>query len=414
MIPSLRILSILAVLLGFWAAGELCARGDVTGDEGLPESQEDPFDRPPNENEKVEKRPAMRRKPSQYDTSETPDAERDLSPKKQAVADTPIPGLDSDGAPEPSNEPLVAPYRWLDQNYVYLNEGDPYPPGQDPLRNWPGICTGWFSGVEVTAARPRVHSELNSAQLGPGDTINGTFANTFQLPVANLDWTAMPRIFVGYRRENGLGEIIASYRFVQSEGSGTIPNFDLAGAGRLDSRLTVHVADLEYGFTDPVEAYQAWYLPRAVRRTAGIRFASAVFDTAAAGSQILQERSGNVFIGAGPRVNFEGTWPTSIPAVSFMGGVDASGVVGFNYQRYGEQALVGGGLVSGSGRTDGTTTATPILRVQAALSWVPGWGDESLRFSAGYQWERWWFFTDTGSAADLTLQGPFLRGEWRY
>jgi len=234
------------------------------------------------------------------------------------------------------------------------------------------------------------------------------------LPVANFDWTAMPRIFVGYRRENGLGEMIASYRFIQSEGSGTIANFDLAGAGTLNSRLTAHVFDLDYGYTDPVEAYQAWYLPRVVRRTAGIRFASAVFDTAASGSQILQERTGNVFIGAGPRVNFEGTWPTRIPEISFLGGFDASAVVGFNYQRYGEQALVGGTLVSGNGRTDGTTTVTPILRVQAGLSWVPDWGDESLRFSAGYQWERWWFLTDTASVADLTLQGPFVRAEWRY
>jgi|GEM_PF-3208103 len=408
MTPSLRILSIVAVLLGFWAAAESCAQGE----DELPGLQEDAaYDTP---RRKVEKRPVSKPKTSQDESGDKLDAAPDTSANSKPMADTPIPGLDSDGASPATTEPAAVPYRWLDQNYVYLNEGDPYPPGQDPLREWPEVPVGWFSGIEVTAARPRVHSELNSAQLGAGDAINGTFANTFQLPVANFDWTAMPKIFVGYRRENGLGEMIASYRFVQSEGSGTIANFDAAGTGQLNSRLTAHVVDLEYGFTDPVEAYQAWYLPRVVRRTAGIRFASAVFDTAAAGSQILQERSGDVFVGAGPRVNFEGTWPTRIPTVSFMGGADVSGVVGFNYQRFGEQALVGGGLVSGSGRTDGTTTATPILRVQAALSWVPGWGDGSLRFSTGYQWERWWFFTDTGSAADLTLQGPFLRGEWRY
>ncbi len=407
MIPGLRSLTILALSLGLWAAGDLRVRADEEPSDSTEPAAEEAS------SSKVKKRSASDQKSPHDMSDEKSDKYETTGPKASAAADVPIPGLDSDGAPEPSGQPAVAPYRWLDQNYVYLNEGDPYPPGQDPLREWPEVRIGWFSGVEVTAARPRVHSELNSAQLGAGDQITGTFANTFQLPVANLDWTAMPKVFVGYRRENGLGEIIGSYRFIQSEGSGTVSNFDLAGAGRLDSRLTAHVFDLEYGFTDP-DYGLPWYLPSLVRRTMGIRFASAVFDTAAAGSQIIQERSGNVFIGAGPRVNFEGTWPTRVPEISFMGGVDASGVIGFNYQRYGEQALVGGSLVQGSGRTDGTTTVTPILRVQAALSWAPGWGDQAVRFSAGYQWERWWFLTDTASVADLTLQGPFVRGEWRF
>ena len=417
MIPSLRILTILALLGAFWAAVGSHARGDE--DQPKPPevvpSPDAPDQNAPNQNEsdkKTEKRPATRRK-SADELYSTPAADSEKAPKADAVADSPIPGLESDGAPETTGADIV-PYRWLDQNYQYLNEGDPYPPGQDPLREWPGVSVGWFSGIEVTAAQPRVHSELNSAQLGPGDAVSGIFANTFQLSAANFNWTAMPKVFVGYRRENGLGEIIASYRFVQSEGSSTIPGFDAAGAGRLDSRITANVIDLDYGYTDPVEGYLPWYLPHLVRRTAGIRFASAVFDTTASGQQILQERSGNVFLGAGPRVNFEGTWPTGISELSFIGGVDASGVIGFNYQRYGEQALIGPTLVSGSGRTDGTTTVTPILRVQAALSWVPAWGDESLRFSAGYQWERWWFLTDTASVADLTLSGPFVRGEWRY
>jgi hypothetical protein len=410
--PSLRILTILAVLAGLWAVGELSARGDEDLPDAFEQASDDAVEDTPAK--PVEKQAVPRRKPVPRDYDEPLEIDSDKSVKPEAVADSPIPGLEADGAPVATNEPPVVPYRWLDQNYQFLNEGDPYPPGQDPLREWPGVRLGWFSGIELTAARPRIHSELNSAQLGSGDAVSGTFANSFQLPAADFNWTAMPKIFVGYRRENGLGEILASYRFVQSEGSSTIPGFDTAGAGRLDSRVTAHVFDLDYGYTDPVEGNFPWYLPRLVRRTAGVRFASAVFDTAASGQQILQERAGNVFIGAGPRVNFEGTWPTRIPELSFMGGVDASGVIGFNYQRYGEQALVAGSLVSGSGRTDGTTTVTPILRVQAALSWVPDWGDESLRFSAGYQWERWWFLTDTASVADLTLQGPFVRGEWRF
>jgi hypothetical protein len=146
----------------------------------------------------------------------------------------------------------------------------------------------------------------------------------------------------------------------------------------------------------------------------GVRVAGAVFDNSVSGSQILSERNGNVFVGAGPRVNFEGTWTTSRPDFSFLGGVDASGVIGPSYQRFGEQAIVAGSLVSGTGRTHSATTGIPILRVQAGLNYNPAWGNDSVQFSAGYQWERWWFINETASLTDFTLQGPFIRGQFRW
>jgi hypothetical protein len=324
---------------------------------------------------------------------------------------SPVPGLDTP-AGNANEAAAAAPQRWLDQNYQFLDESDPYPPGQDPFREWPGIAVGWFARTELSAIQARVHSTTTSASLGPGDTINGTFANTFQLPVADFGWAVMPRLMVGYRFENGLGEISLGYRFVQSEGTGTVPGFDAAGAGQVGSRLTVNVIDLEYGFTDPVDCLP-WILPSLVRRYMGVRVAGAVFDTSVSGAQILQERTGNVFVGAGPRVGFEGTWTTSRPEISILGGVDASGVIGRSYERFGEEAIVAGSLVSGNGRTRSATTGIPILRLQAGLNYNPTWND-SLQFSAGYQWERWWFINETASLTDFTLQGPFIRGTFRW
>lgn len=341
------------------------------------------------------------------------DREQQQKPEPKLSFDSLLPAIDDSPRKPSAPMPTEPPYRWLDENYVFLNEADPYLPGTDPFREWPGVRVGWFAGVELTAARPSIHSEITSSTLGPGDFVSGSFANTFQLPVANLEWFAMPKVYVGYRRENGLGEFLLGYRFIDTDGKGTIANFDAAGAGQLSSKLQAHVIDLDYGWTDVADGLP-WYLPQIVRRTFGLRAASVVFDSSAAGAQILEEREGNVFVGAGPRVNFDGTWPTAIPSLAFIGGVDASAVIGFNYQRYGETALVGGNLVNGSARTDGTTSATPILRVQAGLSWVPEWRNGTTKFSAGYQWERWWVLTDTTSQVEITLQGPFVRAELRW
>jgi hypothetical protein len=343
---------------------------------------------------------------------ETEDPDENDEPKEVPPVEVPIPGLDLDGA---AGEPIAKglPDRWLDQNDQFLSEGDPYPPGQDPFREWPGVSLGWFAGVELTATASEVHTEVTSDNLRPGDPFTGILAHTIRLPVAELNWTAMPRIFVGYRSENGLGEYIASYRYMQSQGNGSLPNFDVAGTGQLSSRLQVHVLDLDYAFTDRLDGLP-WIFPKIVRRSMGMRTTSAIFDSTANGGQILEENAGSVFIGAGPRVNFEGTWTTWNPAVAFFAGTDVSGILGFNYQRFGEQVQTAGGVQRASGRTDGTLSGIPILNVRAGLSWIPEWNNRAFRLSAGYQWEQWWITTDTFQTNEINLQGPFVRGEYRW
>ncbi len=96
----------------------------------------------------------------------------------------------------------------------------------------------------------------------------------------------MPKIQIGYRRENGLGEFIASYRYVQSDGSGTIANFDTAGGGTFHSSTQAHVLDLVYAFSDRTDNLP-WFLPTIRRYSLGLRVASWVFDTTANGAQTL-------------------------------------------------------------------------------------------------------------------------------
>jgi hypothetical protein len=409
---KLPILLFLAVLTGSIAGGSLSAGADEEVGAAGNEAQ--------NIRGVPRKRPsAARMRFANSDEDESPtmpnqseESSKTEVPKDVPAVEAPIPGLDLDGA---AGESLAAgvPERWLNQNDQFLSEGDPYPPGQDPFREWQGIGLGWFAGVEVTATSSEVHSEVNSNNLRPGDPFTGNFTQPIRLPVADLNWTAMPRIFVGYRSENGLGEYIASYRYMQSQGNGSIQNFDAAGAGQFGSRLQVHVLDLDYAFTDRQDGLP-WFLPQIVRRSIGMRTTSAIFDTTANGRQILEENAGNVFIGAGPRFNLEGTWFTRFPDFAFFMGTDVSGIVGFNYQRFGEQIQTAGGVQRASGRTDGTLSGIPILNVRAGLSWIPDWKDRAFRLSAGYQWEQWWITSDTFQTNEINLQGPFIRGEFRW
>ena len=72
--------------------------------------------------------------------------------------------------------------RWLDQNDQFLDERDPYPPGQDPFRERPGIGIGWFAGLDLNVVQPQILSQVNNTLLGPHDLFTGTFTNSTQLP----------------------------------------------------------------------------------------------------------------------------------------------------------------------------------------------------------------------------------------
>jgi hypothetical protein len=341
-----------------------------------------------------------------------------LAPKPESL----LPNFEPEAGDGAAIDSGATPPRWLDQNYQFLDERDPYPPGSDPFRERPGIGIGWFAGLDLNVVQPQILSQVNNTLLGPNDPFTGTFTNTTQLPFGRggsasdegtLNWTVMPKITVGYRFENGLGEFFASYRTVYSEASGTIPNFDSAGAGQFNTHLQAHVLDVLYGVTDRIDGLP-WYFPVVRRYAVGLRAATWIFDTTANGAQTLSEHAGSVFEGGGPVLQYDWTWVTRQPSLTFNGGFDVAGLAGFHYERFSETALISGMVSTARGRTDGTTTGIAILSVWGGWAWVPEWGDQNWRFSAGYRWERWWDMTDTGGQNELTLQGPFVRGEWRW
>ena len=391
---SLHALMVVATLAGLLTGGALHVRGDDDAPtRAYDDEEESPADSSPE--------------------PDSPDQPRQNIESLLPSPDTLIPRFEPEAAEQGAVDTGITPVRWLDQNYQFLNEADPYPPGYDPYRERPGLAVGWFTGVDLSIVHPEIDSQVNNRNLGAGDLFHGTFTNSTQLPVGDMNWTVMPKIYAGYRFENGEGELMASYRYVQSNASGTLLNFDAAGAGQLHTHSQAHVLDLVYGFSDRTDGLP-WILPTLRRYSLGLRVASWVFDTTANGRQVLEERAGNVFIGGGPVLSYDWTWLTSAPALTFDGGFDAAGVGGFNYQRFAETAIVGGAPATARGRTDGSGTATPILGVWGGFSWVPEWNDRSFKLSAGYRWERWFNLPDAGGQNDLTLQGPYVRGEFRF
>src|SRR5207248_785559 len=67
-----------------------------------------------------------------------------------------------------------------------------------------------------------------------------------ELPSAPLNWTGAPRLEIGYRFPDALGELMLSYRLLATQGRSVFPEFDPAGIATLRSRLDTHVTFLDY------------------------------------------------------------------------------------------------------------------------------------------------------------------------
>jgi len=264
---------------------------------------------------------------------------------------------------------------------------------------------GWFGATELDLVAPQIRNKLTSTAL----TTTGV-TDTIHLPTAPLGVTASPRFELGYRPGQAGLEFLISYRFVTASGNETLPAFDPAGnPASVHSRLAMNMLDLDCGGRE-FSLGPLWDLKWRV----GARVGSTFFDSQAV-SPLLDQRTLNNFIGAGPHVGmdlwrrFEGSgW-------SLFSRLESSLVIGEIHQDYTELVTApGGGKVFGLG-TQSQLQPVPTLDVQLGVSYTPPW-NESLRFSTGYVFERWFNVGEAGflTKGDVTYQGGFLRAEWRY
>jgi len=339
----------------------------------------------------------------------------------QAAEPAPAPSKFDLGNPPPI-DPLPNFPRPLDEPRSLFTQPKPMPlppplPGpyfeQDPLLDPPQLpAPGLFATVETGYFASHVKNHLaNFVSIGAGPPA------FVQLPSATLDWTVTPRFEVGYRLPSGFGEFVMGYRFLVTEGSGSI--FGPDGIAALKSRLDVNVFDWDYASRE----YSLW--PHCdMKWRLGVRLSYVYFDSradepfglAAAGTGVFERRVSNSFVGVGPHSGLELSRRMEGTGLAFTSKLDLGTHLGRIRQGFFEESTTlnaAGQPLTGETRNSGSQ-AVPTLNVQAGVSWQPP-ACPAAHFFLGYQYERWWTLGQLAdSAAELTDQGIFLRAEFNF
>lgn len=318
--------------------------------------------------------------------------------------------------PAPVSASASSPYTWPSPTVT-----TPYPTVSLPTCSAPPACAdhednngrllvgdalldvphgpGWFVAAEVSGVGPSVMNRL----LAPV-TLGGV-TTLVHLPTADLSWTAQPRVDMGYRLGQAWGSVLVSYRGLNTQGLSTLAAFDPAGsAASLSSHLNMTVIDIDYASQDNALG-PLWDM----NWRTGVRLATLFFESTA-GTPLLMQHESNNFIGGGIHVALDLRRRLADTGLSFVGQVEGSGVLGRVSQLY-------AAAVPGVGVSAVTATANepaPALQVGLGLDWCPA-KLSKLHFSAGYLFERWWTVGETtGTQGEVSSQGVFFRGEWRY
>ncbi len=285
---------------------------------------------------------------------------------------------------------MVAPLAPLPPGSTILPAHDYHPP-QD--------SGGLFANVELDVLGVHLKNRLNGTVYFPDGT-----ASTLQLPGAEMDWTLSPRFELGYHLADNLGSLMFSYRFLSTDGSLVIPDFDPTGDGALRTRLDLQVVDLDY-----VSPHHQCCPDLDFHWLLGVRLATVFFDNEVIGGT-AEARSSNHFFGAGPHAGLD-LWYHLGSGFGLFSKLDTSYTIGNVHQSFGISMVQNdGSLFGGAGEARGTKSI-PTLTAQIGVGWSPIGGDR-LRFTAGYLYEHWWMLGDIGgSRAELADQGLFFRGE---
>ena len=289
-------------------------------------------------------------------------------------------------------------------------------PTSTPRSIDPHIDSHLDSGSNIKAPFLTPSTPTGSVQTSvpPGssaDVLNA-FGHPIRLPTAPLNWAGSPFVRVGYRLANGAGDVRLDWRMVASQGNGTLADFDAAGTGLLQSRLNVQYARLTYGtseFSPDVPTINRTWSARF-----GVAAADVFFDSQARGQQVLFQKASNNFAGVGPTLAFLFWKPLTPWGLNLFGELNATGLIGFTRQHFGETIVVDGQTYSDFVSLEKQSNGVGIFGAQGGFSYAP-WEDRTWRFTLGYQWQRWWWAgASSDSNAALTLQGVFFRTEWRY
>jgi len=307
--------------------------------------------------------------------------------------------------------PLGPPPFDLEQPYFT------YDPILDPPQ-WAQV--GWFCDAQVAGVRPYVQNEMSATVAGGNPVVTGLGQNVnVMLGAARLNWTAAPRLELGYRLPSGFGEFSVSNTGFTANGGESFIGPD--GLATRTSALQFNYTDLDYlsrEYTPWANCEMKW--------RAGIRGAesftttsfSQPFAQAAAGSGVLTAQQSNATMGVGPHFAVELEHKFAQPGFSLVGKIDVADNYTFIRQRYSATTTT----MTSTGLDNGVLinhfeNQVVILNVQVGLAWRPASYPYSRLF-LGYVDETWFnplandnTYTTLGQ---FYYQGVVLRASWNY
>src|SRR3984885_9837116 len=208
---------------------------------------------------------------------------------------------------------------------------------------------GWVADVEVDVNLPHVSNGIH-------DTVTlGGVTSQVKLGSTRLDWTGSPRVELGYRLPDGFGEFDLSYRFIGSDGNGTVfgPGAAPDGPAAIHSRTDIKEADLSYA-SNEISICSWWSKWRFCLRGTDIFFDSRADETKAAaalGSGIFERRMNNNYWGLGPSWTLDLERRIGDSAFTVVGRLDGAFFIGEDRQGFFE--------VANSGATAQTIRSNP-------------------------------------------------------
>jgi hypothetical protein len=285
------------------------------------------------------------------------------------------------------------------------------------------VWTHFFNqlvGGQVTLTQTSGAPLSSAVGLPPGAGLPIT-GSVVTIPGNSFNATVTPRLELGYRLPDGMGEVKLSYRNLDASASDStvVP---ILGPAAQNQRLDIQFVDLDYG-TREFSLGPDWEMRFAV----GMRYAEAYFDSqvAFANPMPIQEPYGtapftrltqseslcNWYLGA--HGVFEVGRKVLVPQLTFFGRVEGCGMFGHVKQSFKESFLEAPGITQISVSND---VGCPLLASQLGLSWdIPNWNHSRLMI--GYQIEAWWEFgrgDNDQSLGTLEDQGVFLRAEFNF
>jgi hypothetical protein len=293
---------------------------------------------------------------------------------------------------------------------------------RDPLLDFsPAAPPGWFAGAEVQIVKPHLIPGLRNV-VEPGKFIsNAPFSgpakenqHTVALPSAPLDWTASPRVFLGYRFPSGFGEFMVAYRHLGTEGSGVVqgPN----GPAVLNSRFAFDILDLDYNSRE-LALGPRWDM----KWTFGLRSLFLFYDSrlnepfaqAAAGNDVFQARNYNNLFGFGPHAALELNRRLGDSRWSLSARGDVAATFDWTHQGFATASTTlgpNGRPLVGETRAFGHQ-ASPMINGRAGLTWQPS-PSSGMRFFLGYQYEVIWDLVRVSQGNGSSFPVPSLGQFW--